>query len=232
MARLKEGDPKVGNSGMPAEQVMSQFEKGILTTIKIRMEGNGIHSHDASLTSLQWCKPQHHDGDIWHDILDKPLFTPPSKLSKVLDIRNVPCTWSSRPTGFTSFYIRTLVFRTCQLLEVLDKTMAMGYSDHRQVEDWVRQLKLVHPSTEVYVRYVGKTEYSPWHRFWHDLPISYGSFAIRFDQATLLLHPKIIQDVLVQEVYNARLDNANNSIANAAEQGIIALLHVGYRTLI
>lgn len=54
-----------------------------------------------------------------------------------------------------------------------------------------------------------------------------GSLAIRLIQTTLLLHPDVVRDVLIKEVFDARITcGVDDSIIDAIEQELIALLQV------
>jgi hypothetical protein len=80
---------------------------------------------------------------------------------------------------------------------------------------------------ELYIRYVGKTTYSPWHRFHHDLSSRAGSFSIRFMQLTLLLYPHIIQATKIYKVSSTEVyEKMSSDDEDAAEQELIALLQV------
>lgn len=209
------------------------LEKYVRGTIISRMQEKGISFSMGTPARLKWCLPQHKHSDLWHQSLEHTLFASPEQLNQILDLHNVPMTWSSRPTGFITFYIRTFSFQPYELLEVIKQVSTMGYEECQIFRTWTGLLHSADSTAVTYIRYVGKTGYSPWHRFWHDLVSTPGSLAIRFIQTTLLLYPNVIRDALVEEVSNARATCAvDDSVVDTTEQELIALLQASHKVFV
>ena len=141
------------------------LDKHVFGTICSRMQERDIRIPTLAAARVTWFLPQLQDSAIWHRILEQPLITPPEQLRRILNLRDVPVSWSQRPTGFISFYVRTFNFKPYELLKVIDKISTNGYENCQILHTWTELLHSIDPTALLHVRYVGKTSYSPWHRF-------------------------------------------------------------------
>ena len=136
------------------------FKSNIFNTVKGLLADKGLKAglldwrmHFTTSTCLSAT-----DYDDWCNLLQEPLFLPPSTLQRLLKLRDSTAVSPQSSGHVAIFYIRTFTLTVAQLERVLYTLISAKILFASRVREWQRRIAIVPGDSLVYLRYGGTSQ--------------------------------------------------------------------------
>jgi len=221
------------NSGLTTSGPMltaASLQQKILDTIKERVEKSGMSSAGLNFQSLAWFLPQSTSyAQTSVDLLEDPLIVTEAEVRRVFQLKESTAYSSMPDSGQTFFYMRTFMFSVHELKEILQTMLDEGYEYFDKLYVWLAELEELDDDYLVFIRYIGQTQGRAFDRHYGDIVrITGSSFARRFIQIALDLHPDVLDSAVIQEFTSATIQfAADQKVRDERERVLIALFGNG-----
>jgi len=220
----------------PHATTNSDSRQWVLSTIQSRLEAQGLQSSLRLIQEpavLAFLLPQNEsDAELWKALVDIPRLAmqiTDDELQSMFSLRYT-IKQSAREDKSIVFYLRSFKYAAYQLEDVMEYLQQDGIMLDSFAE-WRSVLASVAADTTIYLRYIGRTNGTPWKRHLADLSTAEWKTGVRnVLQATQTIYPEITNSANVFEFVRAEVPeecSLAESISDVREQSAIALFGHG-----